>query len=93
MIFRQLFEPLSYPAHDYQGRFASSIGQEKANNPRLGGTRTVEQFRAIMAGLNLPYPKFIDYAVPGNLRCGVCPDDLPENLASYCRQTTQSPQG
>lgn len=82
-----------YPGHDYHGRSASSIGQEKASNPRLGGTRTVEQFRAIMAGLNLPYPKFIEYAVPGNLRCGVCPDDLPENLASYCRQMTQSPQG
>jgi len=30
-----------------------------------------------MANLNLPYPKFIDYAVPGNQKCGVCPTGLP----------------
>ncbi len=86
-------DTLVFPAHDYQGRTASSIGQERKSNPRLGDGKTVEQFKAIMAGLNLPYPKFIDYAVPGNLRCGVCPDDLPGNLAAYCRQMTQSPQG
>ena len=86
-------ETLVYPGHDYQGRFVSSIAQEKLRNPRLGGEKTVEEFKAIMASLNLPYPKFIDYAVPGNLQCGVCPDDLPDNLASYCRQMTQSPQG
>jgi hypothetical protein len=53
----------------------------------------VEEFRSIMANLNLPYPKFIDYAVPGNRECGVCPSDLPDNLEKYCRQMTQSPQG
>jgi hypothetical protein len=46
-----------------------------------------------MAGLNLPYPKFIDYAVPGNRRCGVCPTDLPENMKAYCHSMTLSPQG
>jgi hypothetical protein len=34
--------------------------------------------------LNLPYPKFIDYVVPGNLQSGVCPDHLPDNLEKYC---------
>ena len=46
-----------------------------------------------MANLNLPYPKFIDYAVLGNQQCGVCPKDLPENLESYCQQMNRSPQG
>lgn len=46
-----------------------------------------------MADLKLTYPKFIDYAVPGNRQCGVRPSDLPENLEQYCRQMTQSPQG
>jgi hypothetical protein len=46
-----------------------------------------------MASLNLPYPKFIDYAVAGSRKCGFCPDDLPDNLASYCRQMTRSLQG
>ncbi|HEY9459509.1 MAG TPA: MBL fold metallo-hydrolase [Paralcaligenes sp.] len=86
-------ETLVYPAHDYQDRRVSSIGQEKKRNPRLGQSRTPEQFREIMANLNLPYPKFIDYAVRGNQECGVCPKDVPENLEKYCRQMTKSPQG
>lgn len=86
-------ETLVYPAHDYKERFVSSIAQEKKRNPRLGGDKSIEEFRQIMANLKLPYPKFIDYAVPGNRQCGVCPPDLPENLAHYCRQMTESPQG
>jgi len=86
-------ETLVYPAHDYQQRWVSSVMQEKKRNPRLGGERTLEEFREVMAGLNLPYPRFIDYAVPGNRQCGVCPADLPENLAKYCRQMGESPQG
>jgi sulfur dioxygenase len=86
-------DTLVYPAHDYEGRRVSSIAQEKKRNPRLGQQRTLEQFRHIMANLNLPYPKFIDYAVPGNLQCGVCPDHLPENLEKYCGHMTESLQG
>ena len=86
-------ETLVYPAHDYQGRYVSSIGQEKKRNPRLGEQHTLDEFRHIMANLNLPYPKFIDYAVPGNLQCGVCPDHLPDNLEKYCAHMTESQQG
>lgn len=84
---------LVYPAHDYNDRRVSSIAQEKKRNPRLGNHRTLEEFREIMANLNLPYPTFIDYAVPGNRQCGFCPDDLPDNLQKYCRHMTDSPQG
>jgi glyoxylase-like metal-dependent hydrolase (beta-lactamase superfamily II) len=86
-------ECLVYPAHDYQGRQVSSIGQEKKRNPRLGQGRSLEEFREIMASLKLPYPKFIDHAVPGNRQCGVCPEKLDENLRKYCEQMTESPQG
>ena len=86
-------DALVYPAHDYQERRVSSIAQEKKRNPRLGQERTLAQFKEIMANLNLPYPKFIDYAVPGNRRCGVCPHDLPESLEKYCAQMTESRQG
>ena len=86
-------DTLVYPAHDYKGRHVSSIAQEKKRNPRLGEQRTLDEFKHIMAGLNLPYPQFIDYAVPGNLQCGVCPDHLPESLEKYCHHMTQSPQG
>jgi sulfur dioxygenase len=63
-------ETLVYPGHDYQGRFVSSIGQEKARNPRLGGGKSLQEFAAIMAALDLPRPKRIDVAVPANLACG-----------------------
>lgn len=84
---------LVYPAHDYQGRHVSSIAQEKKRNPRLGNDRTLDEFKAIMANLDLPYPRFIDYAVSGNRLCGVCPPDVPGNLEEYCKQMTNSLQG
>lgn len=92
-LFSLADDCLVYPAHDYNDRRVSSIAQEKKRNPRLGNHRTLEEFREIMASLNLPYPTFMDYAVPGNRQCGVCPDDLPENLQKYCRHMTDSPQG
>lgn len=86
-------ETLVYPAHDYQGRWVSSIAQERQRNPRLGADRTLEDFVKLMANLNLPYPKFIDYAVPGNRACGVCPAALPDHLRQYCQEMEESPQG
>lgn len=70
-IFTLPDDALVYPAHDYQHRHVSNIGQERERNPRLGGGKTVEEFVQIMAGLNLPYPKKMDVAVPANQRCGV----------------------
>ena len=69
-IFALPEETLVYPAHDYNQRHVSSIAQEQARNPRLGGGKTVEEFVAIMAGLNLPRPKKMDIAVPANRACG-----------------------
>ncbi|HEV2818332.1 MAG TPA: MBL fold metallo-hydrolase [Allosphingosinicella sp.] len=63
-------ETLVYPAHDYQGREASSVGRERAHNARLGGGRSEAEFVAIMAALDLPYPRKIDVAVPANRLCG-----------------------
>jgi sulfur dioxygenase len=59
-----------YPAHDYGGRLASSIGEERAFNPRLGGARSEADFVGFMENLGLPHPKQIDVALPANLRCG-----------------------
>lgn len=86
-------ETLVYPAHDYKGRFVSSIAQEKRRNPRLGDGKTLKEFIEIMGNLNLPYPKFIDYALPGNRQCGVCPSHLPEDLEGFCKHMSESPQG
>lgn len=59
------------PGHDYRGRTASTIGEEKRLNPRLGGGRTEQEFVEIMKSLDLPRPKLIDVAVPANQRCGL----------------------
>lgn len=92
-LFALADETLVYPAHDYTGRHVSSIAQEKSRNPRLGGGKSLAEFQQIMATLNLPYPKFIDYAVPGNRQCGTCPADLPQELQKYCGPMAESPQG
>jgi sulfur dioxygenase len=92
-LFALADDCLVYPAHDYNRRHVSCIAQEKARNPRLGLATTLEEFREIMANLNLPYPKFIEYAVPGNQQCGVCPSHLPSDLEQHCRQMTLSQQG
>jgi sulfur dioxygenase len=82
-------DTLVYPAHDYQGRRVSTIAQERARNPRLGGDRSLEEFERIMAALDLPYPKKIEVAVPANRRCGDCVDaDL-----GALRGRGKSPQG
>jgi len=63
-------DTLVYPGHDYKGRRVSSIGEEKALNPRLAG-KGKEDFVTLMANLGLPRPKLIDIAVPANLKGGV----------------------
>jgi sulfur dioxygenase len=63
-----------YPAHDYQGRTVSTIGEEKAFNARVGAGASETDFVEYMKAMRLPHPKLIDEAVPANLRSG-----RPEN--------------
>jgi sulfur dioxygenase len=65
---------LVYPAHDYSGRSASSIGEEKTFNPRIGGQANENDFVGYMENMRLPHPKKLDIAVPANLKGGK-PDD------------------
>ncbi|MFA6314300.1 MAG: MBL fold metallo-hydrolase [Sterolibacterium sp.] len=92
-LFSLADDVLVYPAHDYKNRYVSSIAQERKRNPRLGEQRTLDEFREIMANLDLPYPKFMDFAVPGNRHCGVCPCEIPEELEKYCRPMSETLQG
>lgn len=39
-------DTLVYPGHDYKARRVSSISQEKARNPRLGGEQSLEASRS-----------------------------------------------
>lgn len=82
-------ETLVYPCHDYDGRFISTIAQEKVRNPRLGNNRNEEEFVRIMHEMDLPYPRKIDFAVPGNEQCGVCPPNVPEEFRKPCAKHDQ----
>jgi sulfur dioxygenase len=68
-----------YPGHDYSGRTASSIGEEKTLNPRIGGQANEGDFVGYMDNMQLPHPKKLDIAVPANLKAGRPRDDeLPK---------------
>src|ERR1043165_466013 len=58
-------ETLVYPAHDYKGDTVSTIGEEKAFNPRLQ-VKSVEEYVDLMNNLKLANPKMMDIAVPAN---------------------------
>eukprot|EP00929_Paragymnodinium_shiwhaense_P099846 TRINITY_DN61742_c0_g1_i1.p1 TRINITY_DN61742_c0_g1~~TRINITY_DN61742_c0_g1_i1.p1 ORF type:complete len:723 (+),score=119.98 TRINITY_DN61742_c0_g1_i1:84-2171(+) len=68
-VYDQIFslpdDTILYPGHDYKGRKSSTVGLEKATNPRL--THAVEEFTDIMENLKLAVPKKLDVAVPANL--------------------------
>ena len=63
-------ETLVYPAHDYKGDTVSTIGEEKAFNPRLQ-VNSIEEYVQLMESLHLPNPKMMDVAVPTNMRIGL----------------------
>ena len=63
-----------WPGHDYKGDTSSTIGEEKAHNPRLQ-VSSAEEYAEIMNNLNLPNPKMMDQAVPANLAFGLNTDD------------------
>jgi len=59
-----------FPGHDYKGRLSSSIGLERATNPRLHAASR-EAYVAMMAALNLPPPQRMQVAVPANPKLGL----------------------
>ena len=61
---------LLYPGHDYRGLTVTSVGEERAYNPRLGGALSESDFAGYMRNMKLAHPKKLDVAVPANLRCG-----------------------
>ncbi len=72
-IFNRLLklpeETLLYPAHDYNGKKFSSIGNEKKFNPRLQ-VNNQNEYVEIMNNLNLPKPKLIDLNISSNIKLG-----------------------
>ena len=68
-------ETFVFPAHDYKGDTVSTIGEEKRYNPRLQ-VKSVDDYVALMASLNLPNPKMMDVAVPSNMKVGLAQKDI-----------------
>lgn len=68
-------ETLIYPAHDYKGETVSTIGEEKAFNPRLQ-VKSMDEYVEIMNNLKLANPKMMDVAVPANMRVGLHQDEI-----------------
>jgi glyoxylase-like metal-dependent hydrolase (beta-lactamase superfamily II)/rhodanese-related sulfurtransferase len=68
-------ETLVYPAHDYKGDTVSTIGEEKAFNPRLRVT-SADEYVSLMSKLNLPNPKMMDVAIPANMKVGLAQDEV-----------------
>src|SRR5438132_12912217 len=66
---------LVYPAHDYKGDTVSTIGEEKAYNPRLQ-VKSVDEYVDLMSKLKLANPKMMDVAVPANMRQGLAQDEI-----------------
>lgn len=75
-IFALPEDYLLYPGHDYSGRTVTSVAEEKAHNTRIGGEASKQDFVGFMANMTLPHPKFIDIALPANLKCGE-PENVP----------------
>ena len=62
-------ETLVYPGHDYNGKFSSTIGNEKKFNPRLQ-VKSVDEYIEIMSNLNLSKPDMMDSNVSKNNQLG-----------------------
>jgi rhodanese-related sulfurtransferase len=78
-IFNKLLrlpeDTLVFPAHDYKGETVSTIGEERAFNPRLQ-VKSVEEYAELMNNLKLPNPKMMDVAVPANMKVGLAQDEI-----------------
>src|SRR5438105_7245280 len=68
-------ETLVYPAHDYKGDTVSTIGEEKAFNPRLQ-VKAMEEYVELMNNLKLANPKMMDVAVPANIKVGLHQEEI-----------------
>ena len=62
-------ETIVYPGHDYNGKFSSTIGNEKKFNPRLQ-VKSVDEYVDIMSKLKLAKPKMIETNVSRNIHLG-----------------------
>ena len=83
-LLRQKDDLLVFPAHDYKGRSSSTIGKEKADNPRLQKKERAE-FVELMRGLDLAMPTHLTEALRTNRSGG---KTVAQLIADAARQTS-----
>ena len=85
-IFNRLLKlpdaTLVYPAHDYKGDTVSTIGEERAYNPRMQ-VKSVQEYVDLMASLKLGNPKMMDIAVPANMKVGLAQEKIAQRGWSF----------
>ncbi len=79
-----------YPAHDYKGDTVSTIGEEKAYNPRLQ-VKSVDEYVALMNNLKLANPKMMDVAVPANMKVGLHQEEVARRGWAVSRRAGAGP--
>jgi rhodanese-related sulfurtransferase len=87
-------ETLVFPAHDYKGDTVSTIGEERAFNPRLQ-VKSVDEYVDLMNGLHLADPKMMDVAVPANMHVGLAQEAIARRgwalTATQAKELLQRP--
>jgi glyoxylase-like metal-dependent hydrolase (beta-lactamase superfamily II)/rhodanese-related sulfurtransferase len=80
-IFNKLLklpdDVMVYPAHDYKGDTVSTIGEEKAFNPRLQ-VKSIDEYVDLMNNLKLANPKMMDVAIPANMKIGLSQETIAQ---------------
>jgi glyoxylase-like metal-dependent hydrolase (beta-lactamase superfamily II)/rhodanese-related sulfurtransferase len=75
-------ETLVCPAHDYKGETVTTIGEERAWNPRLQ-VKSAQEYIELMNSLRLPNPKMMDVAVPANMKQGLAQEQIARRGWAY----------
>jgi sulfur dioxygenase len=82
-------ETLVYPAHDYKGETVSTIGEERAWNPRLQ-VKSAQEFVALMNSLHLANPRMMDVAVPANMKQGLAQEQIARRGWAYSAEEAKT---
>jgi glyoxylase-like metal-dependent hydrolase (beta-lactamase superfamily II)/rhodanese-related sulfurtransferase len=85
-------ETLVYPAHDYKGETVTTIGEERAWNPRLQ-VKCAEEYVELMNSLRLPNPKMMDVAVPANMKQGLAQEQIARRGWAYSAEEAKTRVG
>src|SRR5208282_3005 len=73
----------------FTGDTVSTIGEERAHNPRLQ-VRSEEEYVELMNNLRLASPKMMDVAVPANMRQGLAQEHIARRGWAYSAEEARA---